>query len=249
MTPERLTPLLTGLTRRQGLIATAACLAASTGRSEPAPELPIAVAEGTDATAMGELLALLGQEAGLTWRVERVPFTRLQHLVRSGQCLALGLGKTAERARTLDFSQPLFSAGLWVVGTGAVPHTLQGLAGRQVCIPPGMHQDTLLADGPPAAFRLETVSGDLAQRLRMLKAGRCELLLVSHRNGHAQQLQQRVDEAGGAGLRLSRGPLLEQAVRLCVAKDSPWAAYLPRLDQAIHAQRARLQQLLDPHPA
>jgi hypothetical protein len=87
-----------------------------------------------------------------------------------------------------------------------------------------VHQDTLLANGPPTTFRLETVNGDLEQRLRMLKAGRCELLLVTHRNSHAQQLQQRVDEAGGNGLRVSRGPLLEQAVRLCAAKDSPWAA-------------------------
>ncbi len=249
MTPALLKPPMPRLTRRQGLIAVAAGLAASAGRAEPAPELPIAMAEGTDATVMGELLALLGQEAGLTWQVERVPFTRLLHLVRNGQCLALGLGQTPERARTLAFSQPLFSAGLWAVGTANVPHKLQDLAGRRVCIPPGMHQDTLLADGQPRTFQLETVSGDLAQRLRMLKAGRCELLLVSHRNGHAQQLQQRVDEAGGPGLRLSRGPLLEQAVRLCAAKDSPWATYLPRLDQAIHAQRAQLQRLLDPHPA
>jgi hypothetical protein len=63
MTPAPLNPL-PGLTRRQGLIAAAASLATTAGRAEPAPELPIAVAEGTDAPVMGELLALLGQEAG-----------------------------------------------------------------------------------------------------------------------------------------------------------------------------------------
>lgn len=196
------------------------------------------------------LLELLAQGAGLQWELMPVPFPRVLAMVERGQALGFGLGRTPAREEQLAFSAPLFASRVWPVSRrdlGLVVRTVSDLQGLRVCMSRNASYGAALDAAKGKVFQPEYSDGDVTARLRMLMAGRCELVLNSHRSADAWLLERRLRAAGGYSSAIVVGPtpLAGEPVHIAAAKGSDWAGWLPRIDAALAARREQLRALVD----
>lgn len=247
-----LTPLpQTPLTRRTCLLT---ALATVTGSARATPtDIPIALSSAVNAPFVGALLDELAAAMGIRWQIIRAPFTRVVRMAESGSALGFGMSPTPERARTLDFTQPLFESGVWTLSRAASPHeagSIAELKGLSVCITRDAQFGASFDLAVAKEFRALPAGGDFASRLRMLTAGRCDVLLATHYNRDRSQLQSRIRAAGADPdqVVIGRQPLVTQSVHVAVRRDAELARWVPRLDQALAERRAAIAELLRDGP-
>lgn len=212
--------------------------------------LPLALGQHANMAFVGPLLELLARTAGLQWELKPLPFPRVLAMVERGQALGFGLGRTPAREQTLAFSQPLFASRVWPISRRDRRLNLRGpedLQGLRVCMSRTVSYGLAIDAAKGRSFQPEYSDGDLASRLRMLMAGRCEAMLSNHRSADAWLLEQRLREASGysAALVVGPQPLVTDPVHIAAAKGSEWAAYLPRIDAALAKAREQLRELVD----
>jgi Bacterial extracellular solute-binding proteins, family 3 len=194
------------LWQRRAWLAQALLLAAPCARAAP-PVVPLALSDGLNQKFADALLRELAEGAGVRWQVSRVPFSRVLRMTEAGEALGFGVSPSRERDAQLVFSEAVFRSGVWAVGRaeGDAPITsIASLKGRKVC---ASRQARLGAELDMAAgrdFTVHAVPGDLGSRLRMLEAGRCDVLLVTHFNEPRQARHRPTPAEGAAGLH--RGP-------------------------------------------
>lgn len=224
-------------------------LMATPGAFATVPVVPMALSDGLNQPFAEALLRELAEAAGWRWQVSRVPFSRVLRMTEAGEALGFGVSPSREREAQLVFSEPVFRSGVWAIGraAGDGPITsVAGLKGRTVCAP---RQARLGAELDMAAgrdFQLHAVPGDLGSRLRMLEAGRCDVLLVTHFNDEAALLLRRVRDAGFDPDRLAIGPraLKELPVYIAARRGSALADLVPALNRAIADRQTAIGLLL-----
>lgn len=238
-------------TRRACLLA---ALAATTGAARAAPEdIPIALSSALNVPFVDALLDELAAALGIRWQITRAPFTRVVRMAEAGEALGFGISPTPERSRTLNFTQPWFESGVWALSRAAAPHeavSVAGLKGLSVCITRDAQFGASLDRAMAKEFRALPAGGDFASRLRMLSAGRCDVLLATHYNRDRSQLQGRIRAAGAdpEEIAIGRQPLVTQSVHVAVRRDAPLARWVPRLDQALAERRTAIGELLRAGP-
>jgi len=222
-------------------------LSAQTLRAPTA--IPVAHSEALDAAFVSAVLNLIGEASGLHFDPHPMPFARVLRMAEQGEAVGFGISPTAARREQLTFSRALFTGAVWAVGrrdAGVEARDVEALRGKVVC---QSRQASYAAEstGPAASGPdAQQISGDLAHRLRTLMAGHCDVLLVTSRNASAEALRARLrsGEADMAALSVPDRPLVEEKVHLGVARNSPLAASLSRVDAAIQARRKALQRLV-----
>ncbi len=240
------------LWQRRAWLAQALLLAAPCARAAP-PVVPLALSDGLNQKFADALLRELAEGAGVRWQVSRVPFSRVLRMTEAGEALGFGVSPSRDRDAQLVFSEAVFRSGVWAVGRaeGDAPITsIASLKGRKVC---ASRQARLGAELDMAAgrdFTVHAVPGDLGSRLRMLEAGRCDVLLVTHFNEHPALLQQRIRDAGFDPDKLAIGPrpLKELPVYIAARRASPLAAHVPALNRALADRQAAIGRLVQDGP-
>ncbi len=248
---------LFGMQRRIALLAplSLACLKpSSAGPSEPAEawrRIPIAVSESSRRPFVAEMLKLIGQAAGIEWQVQPVPWARLLLLAERGQALAFGVSRSASRELLFEFSQPVFDNHVWMVvrrDRQLNYRSLADLSGRTLCVTRGISYGSAFEDAKQAAlFRVEQVDGDLAARTRMLVAGRCDLMLTSHRNPQPWAVEKVLRQESGysSGIAVLPTPMQVDPVHFVAARGHQFAQVLPRLNAAMRKQAEPIRALIN----
>jgi len=225
-----------GLTRRRCLVA---LLFAGAGRADATiAEVPIAVSVSVNVPFVDAMLDELAAAMGIRWQVLRVPFARVVRMARAGTALGFGVSPSPARVGTLDFSQPLFESGVWGVSRADSPHeasSMSQLKGLNVCVWRDAQLGEAIDNAAQRDFRALAAGGDFAVRLRMLSAGRCDVLLATHYNRERSQLQKRIRAAGADPDQfvIGRQPLAQQPVHVAVRRDGALARWMPLLDKAL----------------
>lgn len=212
------------------------------------PTVPLALPEATDLAFVEPLLKTLGEAGRFRWQSQSVPFSRVLHMAEQGQAVGFGISPTEQRKARLQFSMPVFQGAVWAISRRDHRIEAQGigdLKGRVVCMSRSAVYGSEFEDPAWTDSHVQYVTGDLGRRLRTFAAGHCDVLLVTTRNADIASLRTRLKEAGEGGrdLVIEDRPLLQQGVHFAAAKDTPLAAWLPRIDRAIRARRARIARL------
>ncbi|MEJ6004047.1 ABC transporter substrate-binding protein [Paucibacter sp. AS339] len=209
----------------------------------PTVAVPLALSDSPTSQALSQiLLNLVGQAAGIEWQIQSVPFARSVLLAETGQALAYGLSRNAERERTLEFSEPIYRQQAWMIvrkNHGLVYRSLADLQGRSIC----MGRSVSFGDEFDAAkgklFRVESVGGGPVARVRMLMAERCDVALTTHRSKTPGPVDRALRKAIGEELAFEvlPKPMLEEGVHFAVQRGHPLAQWLPRINAAMAQQR------------
>lgn len=233
-------------TRRTAIAAMAGCACVASAQ-QTAPPVPMAMSEAVDMQFVGPLLDAVAQPSGLRWDPKAVPFARALHLVERGEAIGFGISPTPERTARLQFSVPVFRGAVWAISLRhrqIAAQRPEDLAGLKVCTSRRADYGSVFPES--VASGMQHLTGDLQRRLNALQAGRCDVLLVTSRNAEASTVRARIAAAGGAPdtFTVSKAPLTEQSVHFAVARDSPLAQHLPRIDDAIRKQQTVIRQLV-----
>lgn len=216
---------------------------------ESRTEVRLVLNEKADRAFLDALMQLTGDASCIRWKPEFVPRRRMVAMVEHGGVLGFALNKTPERAQSLAFSQPVLSGYAWLVARQATPARFDALAdlqGRKVCVP------SQLSLGPEAdaakdrVFIVVPMSGASADWPGMLRAGRCELMVVATHLGPGPERLQATIPHGPAqqpDLVVLAKPLAVLSVHFAVKQGDPLAQRLPALDRAILRHREQLQAL------
>ena len=211
--------------------------------------IPVAHSEALDAVFVSAVLNLIGEASGLSFDPHAVSFARVLRMAEQGEAIGFGISPTAARREQLTFSRALFTGAVWAVSrrdAGIDARDVETLRGKVMCQSRQASYDAETADLAQIGMDAQQISGDLAHRVRALVGGHCDVLLVTSRNASVEALRVRLRsvDADMAALRLPHRPLLEEKVHLGVARNSPLAAPLLRVDAAIQARRRALQRLV-----
>lgn len=234
-----------------GVMAGARPLQALAAKDERRGQVvPLAVSDHVNRDFVLPLLDLLALGAGWQWDLQFAPMARVLARLERGDCLAFGLGRTPAREALMAFSEPLFSSRVWPVTRRDRQLRIRSLAdlqGLTVCLSRAMSYGAQIDAAKGRDFRVEYADGDHRNRLRMLMAERCDVVLMTHRSADPWLLERRLREAGGMGALVEVGavPLISEGIHIAGALGSPWLRYLPTLNAALHRQQAAIQALID----
>ncbi|MCK7616195.1 substrate-binding periplasmic protein [Roseibium sediminicola] len=138
-----------------------------------------------DGTAMGIHIALLEEisnRTGFEFTDELVPWKRALVLSQAGKAAIIGFSKTKEREEHWHYSAPLFFDELVFVarkGHEFEYSGLESLVGRRVGIKSGATYGDDFEEAKRAGHLVAVETTDREDQLRMLVAGRVDLVLLS----------------------------------------------------------------------
>jgi polar amino acid transport system substrate-binding protein len=241
--------------RRRCLLPLMLPFRAAAAASEPAAagwqQVPIAVSESSRRPFVAQMLKLIGQSARIEWQIDSVPWARVLLMVERGQALAFGVSRSASRELLFEFSQPVFDNHVWMVvrrDRSLTYKSLADLRGRTLCVTRGISYGSAFeAAKQGAVFRVEQVDGDLAARTRMLVAGRCDLMLTSHRNPQPWAVEKVLRQESGyaAGIAVLPTPMQVDPVHFVAARGHQLARLLPRLNAAMRKEGEAIRALIN----
>lgn len=213
----------------------------------------MAVSVSLNVPFVDALLAELAGAMGIRWQLVRVPFARVLRMAMDGSALGFGVSPSPARTGTLAFTQPLFESGVWGVSRAEAPHaasTVEQLKGLSVCVIRDAQLGAAIDNAAQREFRALSAGGDFAGRLRMLGAGRCDVLLATHYNNDRTQLQQRIRAAGADPdqFAIAHQPMARQSVHVAALRQGAWARWVPLLDSALAERRQAIADLVKSGP-
>lgn len=222
------------------------CASAAAGQIE----VPVGVGEQTNADFVDPLLDEIARGAGLHWSRERAPMSRVITMTERGLWMGFGLGRTPAREQQLAFSQPVFRAYVWPVfrrDRQQRVERIEQLDGLSVCLGRGASYGVAIDAARGQRFQVVASDGDLLARLRMLMAGRCDVMLAVHRSANPWLLERRLRQLGGlsAAVAVGTSALSADSVHFAVLRGSALESVLPRIDRALQQRHAALQALID----
>jgi ABC-type amino acid transport substrate-binding protein len=235
-------------------------LAAPAGMAaEPQAEIPVFVAEQTDANGqpapglltMTGVVQLLAAESGLKLVVHAYPWRRAQMKAKNGEGLLFGATETAERAAMFKFTKPLYMVNQWLVTPAQRPVDFKGwddLRGKIISIPSGARFDADFEAHRGQTFQVEENASTVGSRFKMMESGRVDVLMIDSYRG-AAQLEALINCKYPATLKwaVMARPVGAEAAEIAVPIASAWMRYVPALNDAIERMgKARsVQKYLD----
>jgi polar amino acid transport system substrate-binding protein len=131
------------------------------------------------------LLQAIEQASGLSFEVQPLPWQRALRLVAQGEGLLFGATLTAERQKTLAFSEPLYRESVWLVTRCDRTfdyRQLSQLEGKTLgAVRGGVIGPDVDAAVRAGRFRLDYETGDSRARFEKLLLGRTDALLIYSR--------------------------------------------------------------------
>ncbi|WP_158229099.1 substrate-binding periplasmic protein [Chitinimonas sp. BJB300] len=85
---------------------------------------------------------MISAEAGLRFEIKPYPWRRAQKLAEHGEGLLWAVVSTPERARHLEFSEPIFPSKVWIVvpvGKAFPYQDIHSLSGKTIAIGGGVY--------------------------------------------------------------------------------------------------------------
>lgn len=238
-------------TRRGCLGALGACAWPGWAGAKPeeSPVVPLALVTSAG-PLIEEVVDLIGTAAGLRWHKQRLPWARVLSLCERGEALAFGMSRLQATAVTLAWSAPVLRSHIWMVVRDESLLKARGvedLRGHSVCITRGFSYGAEFEAAQGRAFKVQVADGGYAARLRMLRSGRCDVVLTSQLTGQWQVVSRRLAEQAGASpdMRVVPTPLHQDDVHFTVREGSGLAGRLPALNRAIARLRPQLDVLVN----
>ena len=240
--------------RRRCLLPLMLPIQVAAGAEEPAAvgwlPVPIAVSESSRRPFVVQMLKLIGQAAQIDWQIQSVPWARVLLMAERGQALAFGVSRSASREQLFEFSRPVFDNYVWMVvrrDRSLDYRSLDDLRGRTLCVTRGISYGSAFEAAKANLFRVEMVDGDLAARTRMLVAGRCDVMLTSHRNPQPWAVEKILRQESGytSGIAVLPTPMQVDPVHFAAARGHALAQVLPRLNAAMQAQSKAMLALIN----
>ncbi len=212
--------------------------------------VPLAVGDHVNRAFVVPLLDLIADGAGIQWQIEWMPFARTLLQAERGQSLGFGMTRTPARERVYAFSDVLFFNHAWSIVRRERRLSIQQLSdldGLSICLGRGVSLSPAFEEARGKRFQVETSGADLAGRVRMLMAGRCDVVLASHRSPDPWLIERRLRKEVGLGsaLEVLPRPLMVDPVHFAVGLDTPLAALLPRINKGLAARRQAIRALVD----
>lgn len=236
---------------RSALIGISGLAVSSAPARSQSIDVPLAVGDHVNRNFVLPLLDLIAQAAGLRWQIEWLPFSRVLMQTEQGRTLGFGMTRTPARERMYAFSEPLFTNHIWSVARrerGLRIERLDDLAGLSVCVGRGISLGAAFDEArAQQRFQVESSSSDLPGRLRMLLAGRCDVMLASHRSADPWMMERRLRHELGLGpaLEVLPRPLLADPVHMAVGINSPLKGLLAPINRALEVRRHALRELIE----
>jgi len=212
--------------------------------------VPIAVAEASSRPFVMRALDVIGAAARIEWQVQVLPWARALLMAERGEVLVFGVSRTRAREEILAFSEPIFNNHVWMVvrrDQGLDYRSLDDLKGRVLCVSRGASFGPDFEAARGRVFQIEPVDGALSARVRMLMAGRCDVMLTPHRSPRPWLVERRLREQSGysAALAVLPTPMLVDPVHFAVSREHAWASVLPRLNLAMRQEAMAMQSLIN----
>ncbi|MCV2350267.1 substrate-binding periplasmic protein [Paucibacter sp. Y2R2-4] len=225
-------------------------LAQSPAQAPSRLQVPIAVNEASRRPFVKHILRLIGEAAQIEWQIQPLPWARAMLLAERGQLMVFGVSRTPAREQVLSFSEPVFDNHVWMVvrrDQAMDYRQLSDLSGRTLCVSRGTSYGPSFEAARGSLFKVELANGDLNARVRMLMAGRCDVMLSSHRSAQPWLFERLLREESGhsAAVSVLPTPLQVDPIHFAVARDHPLAQALPRLNAAMRQQAKAIQALVN----
>lgn len=230
--------------QRRALIAAGAALPLCTLAQRPS--IPLLLGDNSPREFVLPLLQLIAEGGGFGWTLRFVPWARLLALSAQGEAMAFGLSRNEERERLYSFSEPVFTNHVWLVVRAGEPPAfggLESLKGRSLCIGRGISYGPVFEAARDRVFSVQQVNVDLSGRLRMLAAGRCDVVPTSHRSADPGLLEKRLRDRYVGGLVIQRPPMQQESIHIVAAGAQTEA--LARVNAGIRARRREIRALVD----
>ena len=232
-----------------GALAGASMPMTGTVAAESAPVVPLALLS-TAGPLIEQVVDLLGATAGVSWQKHRVPWGRVLSMCERGEALAFGLSRQQASAAPLAWSEPVLKNRIWMVVRDEAllkVRFVEDLKGHSLCVSRGFSYGPEFEEAQGRAFKVEVADGGYEARLRMLKVGRCDVVLTSQLSGQWQVVSRRLGQLAIASpdMRVVPTPLYTEDVHFAVNGSSPLASMLPGLNRAVATQKARLETLVN----
>ncbi len=213
-------------------------------------QVSLAINEASQRPFVKALLGLIGEAAQIDWQLQPVPWARALLMAERGQMMVFGLSRTPERNQRFNFSEPVFDNHVWMVmrRDHAVDYRkLSDLSGHTLCMARGISYGPEFEAAKGSLFKVESADGDLKARVRMLMAGRCDVLLSSHRSSQPWMFERLLREQTGhsAALSVLPTPLQVDPIHFALAKSHPETPVLARLNAAIRQKTREIQALVE----
>ena len=215
----------------------------------PVP-VPLLVNEKSDRLLLDPLLKSIGDASGIQWVTQYLPLRRMLVMAEQGHAFSFGVIKTPQREQIFAFSDPVFSGYVWLVKRRATAlefRSIEDLKGRSICAFQGSRLSPTFDAAKGVLFEGVPVGGGLDRGVAMLRAARCDALAFSTHLGPAHKALEdriRVDTPGTPDLVVLATPVAVIPVFLVVRKGDELAALLPRINQALRAQRQAIDKLV-----
>ncbi|MFY7865641.1 substrate-binding periplasmic protein [Roseateles sp.] len=228
-----------------------AALSLSSGRARGQVRfrVPIAINEASRRPFVKQMLTLIGEAAQIDWQIQPLPWARAMLSAERGELMAFGVSRTPAREQVFEFSDPIFVNHVWMVvrrDQALEYRSLADLKGRTLCVSRGISYGASFEAARGHLFKVELADGDLNTRVRMLMAGRCDVMLSSHRSAQPWLFSRLLREQTGhsAALSVLPAPLQSDPIHFAVARGHPWLRLLPRLNSAMRQQSKAIQALI-----
>lgn len=227
---------------------TAGALAFALPARAQRPNIPLLLGDNSPREFVLPLLQLIADGGDFGWTLRFVPWARLLALSAQGEALAFGLSRNDERERQYSFSEPVFTNHVWLIVRAGEPAAfggLESLKGRSLCVGRGISYGPAFEAARDRVFNVQQVSVDLTGRLRMLAAGRCDVVPTSHRSPDPALLEKRLRDRHLGGLVVQRPPMQQESIHIVAAQSGVQAEALVRVNAGIRARRREIRALVD----
>lgn len=213
-------------------------------------QVPIAINESSRRPFVKQMLRLIGDAAQIDWQIQPLPWARAMLSAERGQMMVFGVSRTPAREQLLAFSEPVFDNHVWMVtrrDQALDYRQLSDLSGRTLCISRGISYGPSFEAARGSLFKVELSNGDMNARVRMLMAGRCDVMLSSHRSAQPWIFERLLREQSGysAALMVLPRPMQVDPIHFAVARDHSLSRLLPRLNGAMRLQSKAIQALIN----
>lgn len=228
-----------------------------------AAEVPLLVAEQIDTSGrrmpssplVVELVKQLAEETGIKLVLSPYPWRRAQVMAENGEGLLFGAAVTPERARSLNFTRPLYAVNQWLVSSADRPLAFrrwEDLRGKVISISSGAHYGAEFEQYRGKLFTVEENAASNVGRLKMVTAGHVDAALAES-VGSPEQLGAYMNcfyKDAGRWV-VAEKPVGAEPALIAVPKTPPFASLLPTLNNAIEQliKSGRMQKMLDQHTA
>lgn len=185
----------------------------------------------------------LGAQCNIKFEVERLPWPRALAMAQTGEGAILGVTKTAEREKSMDFSIPIFTNKVWAILRADDPSRIENvnsLAGKTVSVFRGGSFGKEFEAARDKIFTIEEDPSNVVSRFDKLREKRCDVMLYSHRFNDVDRVSKALERRGFSteSFRIAPKPIFNDPVHFAISRNRDTSTVLARVNDAINRGHA-----------